>query len=64
MLDYWNRRDADDLVALFDADGYLVGFDGSPMNGQVEPEPRRKRRMSGNNHVARPGDAHPSAATL
>jgi len=36
LLDGWNRRSADDYAALFNEDAYLVGFDGSPMNGRAE----------------------------
>ena len=38
MLDRWNQRSADKLAALFDEDGNLVGFDGSPLNGRAEIE--------------------------
>lgn len=36
MLDCWNKRNADDIAALYDEDGNLVGFDGSPINGQAD----------------------------
>lgn len=36
LLESWNRRKAADMAALFAADGSVVGFDGSQMNGQVE----------------------------
>jgi uncharacterized protein (TIGR02246 family) len=36
LWDAWNRRNADDFAALFDDQGYVVGFDGSPMNGRAE----------------------------
>ncbi|HZS04222.1 MAG TPA: SgcJ/EcaC family oxidoreductase [Blastocatellia bacterium] len=36
VLECWNRRNADDFAALFDEDGYVVGFDGSQMNGRAE----------------------------
>ena len=36
LLDAWNKRRADEFAALFAADGNVVGFDGSPMNGREE----------------------------
>jgi uncharacterized protein (TIGR02246 family) len=33
MLEAWNQRDADGFASLFTADGSVVGFDGSQMNG-------------------------------
>ncbi len=33
LLDAWNRRSADEIAALFAADGTLVGFDGSVVAG-------------------------------
>ena len=38
LLDAWNRHDAGAYAALFTQDGYVVGFDGSEMNGgdQIE----------------------------
>ena len=38
FLDSWNRRDAAAMAALFDENGYLVGFDGSSMTGPEEIE--------------------------
>ncbi|PWU24517.1 MAG: DUF4440 domain-containing protein [Candidatus Rokuibacteriota bacterium] len=38
VLDAWNRHDADDYAALFANDGYVVGFDGSEMNGTEQIE--------------------------
>ena len=38
MLDSWNRRSAADIAALFEPGGNVVGFDGSPLNGQAEIE--------------------------
>jgi uncharacterized protein (TIGR02246 family) len=38
LLAAWNRRSARDFAALFVADGSVVGFDGSPMNGAQEIE--------------------------
>ena len=38
LLDAWNRHDAAGYAALFVEDGYLVGFDGSEMNGREEIE--------------------------
>ena len=38
LLDAWNRRDAAAYAALFADDGYVVGFDGSEMNGREEIE--------------------------
>ncbi|NLF11170.1 MAG: SgcJ/EcaC family oxidoreductase [Anaerolineaceae bacterium] len=29
LLGAWNRQSAGDMAALFDVDGYIVGFDGS-----------------------------------
>jgi uncharacterized protein (TIGR02246 family) len=34
LLDAWNRRSAGDFAALFTADGNVVGFDGSPIDGR------------------------------
>jgi uncharacterized protein (TIGR02246 family) len=36
LLDAWNRRDAEAFANLFAADGSLVGFDGSPIDGRAE----------------------------
>jgi uncharacterized protein (TIGR02246 family) len=38
LLDAWNRQDAAAYTALFTDDGYVVGFDGSEMNGREEIE--------------------------
>jgi uncharacterized protein (TIGR02246 family) len=38
LLDAWNRHDAAAYAALFAEDGYVVGFDGSEMNGRDEIE--------------------------
>ena len=38
LLDSWNRRDAAAYAALFDEEGHVIGFDGSPMTGGVEIE--------------------------
>src|SRR5689334_22546557 len=38
FLERWNRRRANDLAALFDEDSYVVGFDGSQINGRAEIE--------------------------
>lgn len=38
LLDSWNRRDAAAYAALFDDESYVIGFDGSPMNGRDEIE--------------------------
>jgi uncharacterized protein (TIGR02246 family) len=34
LLDAWNRRAAADFAALFAEDAYVVGFDGSQMEGR------------------------------
>jgi uncharacterized protein (TIGR02246 family) len=36
LLAAWNRRDADGFAALFTESGYVVGFDGSAMDGRAE----------------------------
>lgn len=36
LLDAWNRRDAAGYGALFAADGNMVGFDGSQVDGRAE----------------------------
>ena len=36
LLDAWNRRAADDFAALFAEDAYVVGFDGSQMDGREQ----------------------------
>jgi uncharacterized protein (TIGR02246 family) len=33
LLDAWNRRDAGAFARLFTADGSVVGFDGTPVDG-------------------------------
>lgn len=38
LLDAWNRRDAADFAALFAADGSIVGFDGSVVDGKANIE--------------------------
>lgn len=38
LLDAWNRRDAEAFAKLFAADGSIVGFDGSPINGSADIE--------------------------
>lgn len=38
LLDSWNRHSSSDFAALFAEDANVVGFDGSPMNGQAEIE--------------------------
>jgi uncharacterized protein (TIGR02246 family) len=38
LLDAWNRHDAAAYAGLFTDDGYVVGFDGSEMNGRKEIE--------------------------
>jgi uncharacterized protein (TIGR02246 family) len=38
VLAAWNDRDAAAYAALFAADGRVVGFDGSEMNGRTEIE--------------------------
>jgi uncharacterized protein (TIGR02246 family) len=38
VLAAWNDCDAAAYAALFDADGRVVGFDGSEMNGRTEIE--------------------------
>jgi uncharacterized protein (TIGR02246 family) len=35
LLDAWNRRSAEDFATLFTTDANLVGFDGSPVDGQA-----------------------------
>jgi uncharacterized protein (TIGR02246 family) len=36
LLAAWNRRDAGSFAALFAEDGYVVGFDGSQMDGREQ----------------------------
>lgn len=38
LLDRWDRRDALGMAALFSAEGSIVGFDGSAINGRPEIE--------------------------
>jgi uncharacterized protein (TIGR02246 family) len=38
LLLSWNQRDAEAFAALFEKDAISIGFDGSPMYGQVEIE--------------------------
>ena len=34
LLEHWNEQDADGMAALFVADGQVVGFDGSEVDGR------------------------------
>ena len=43
MLACWNKRSAEEIVALFVEDGSVVGFDGSPLNGRTEIEAEMSR---------------------
>ncbi|HLH21367.1 MAG TPA: SgcJ/EcaC family oxidoreductase [Chloroflexota bacterium] len=52
LLDDWNRRSAGDMASRFSADGNMVGFDGSPVNGRAEIE----------GHLAPIFRDHPTAA--
>jgi uncharacterized protein (TIGR02246 family) len=52
LLTAWNRRSAADYAALFAADGNLVGFDGSAIDGRAEIEA----------HLASIFGHHPTAA--
>jgi uncharacterized protein (TIGR02246 family) len=36
MIEAWNQRDAVGFASLFTADGSVVGFDGSQMNGATQ----------------------------
>lgn len=36
LLESWNKRNARDFALLFDADGNIVGFDGTQVFGQAE----------------------------
>ena len=36
LLQTWDKRNARDFALLFAADGNIVGFDGSQVNGQLE----------------------------
>ncbi len=38
LLEAWNHRDAHAFAALFDEDGYTIGFDGSQMDGRAPIE--------------------------
>jgi uncharacterized protein (TIGR02246 family) len=38
ILDHWNKRDAAGFARLFSRNGNLVGFDGSPVDGQESIE--------------------------
>ena len=38
LLVAWNNRNAADMAACFDEQGYVVGFDGSQLNGPAEIE--------------------------
>ena len=40
LLDAWNRRAAEDFAALFAEDAYVVGFDGSQMDGRAADSDR------------------------
>jgi uncharacterized protein (TIGR02246 family) len=43
ILACWNRRNAEEMAALFAEDGNVVGFDGSPLNGRTEIEAEMSR---------------------
>lgn len=43
LWDAWNQRSSDAFAALFAEDGYVVGFDGSAMNGRTEVESQLRR---------------------
>ena len=36
LLDRWNARDAEGMAALVGVNGYMIGFDGSELNGPEE----------------------------
>ena len=38
LLEAWNNRTAAGMAALFDDEGYVIGFDGSQLNGPAEIE--------------------------
>lgn len=43
LLDCWNRRDAGCFASLFTKDAFVIGFDGSQMDGQHEIETELKK---------------------
>ncbi len=51
LLDGWNNRSASDMAALFDEEGHVVGFDGSPINGRAEIE-SQMRQIFANHQTA------------
>jgi uncharacterized protein (TIGR02246 family) len=36
LLDAWNKQDADAMASCFDAEGEMIGFDGSQAKGPSE----------------------------
>lgn len=38
LVEHWNQRDAPGFAALFDDDGFAIGFDGTEHNGRVQIE--------------------------
>jgi uncharacterized protein (TIGR02246 family) len=36
LLDAWNRQDGDAMASCFDAEGEMIGFDGSQAQGPSE----------------------------
>ncbi len=52
MLDAWNHRDAEVFADLFTADGSVVGFDGTMVNGHDEIR-RHLEDVVGDHDVAR-----------
>jgi uncharacterized protein (TIGR02246 family) len=38
LLEHWNQRDAAGYAALFEEDGFAIGFDGSEHNGRAQIE--------------------------
>ncbi len=70
LLDAWNERDATAFAAPFAADGYVVGFDGSQMDGRDEIETEIGHIFSGHmtaRYVAKVRDVrfpHPDVAVL
>lgn len=38
LVEHWNQRDAAGFAALFEEDGFAIGFDGTEHNGRVQIE--------------------------
>ena len=52
LLGYWNQRDAAGFAGLFARNGNVVGFDGTPVDGQENIESHLMQVFSGHQTAA------------